>query len=293
MLDPLLQTINAWAPALVISETGVLAAPLACGLSGCPQLTPGFGMPPPPTLLQDAADAFAPYWQVKTGGPPPADLGLYKHPYLDIYPRSLQPADLQCTPRCQALRPCTPLRVEQVALPSALSARCAGLETWPLVYLTLGTVVNHSQALRLAAQALVELPLRLVVTVGNDGDPALLGPLSDNVHVERFIAQSALLPHCDLLISHAGSGTFLAGLAHGPPQLALPQGADQFVNARALEASGSGIALRGLDVNADRIRDAVQRLLQTVDAPREAAHLAAEIAQMPSADEVAGLLERL
>ena len=172
MLDPLLQTINAWAPALVISETGVLAAPLACGLSGCPQLTPGFGMPPPPTLLPDAADAFAPYWQVKTGGPPPADLGLYKHPYLDIYPRSLQPADLQCTPRCQALRPCTPLRVEQVALPSALSARCAGLETWPLVYLTLGTVVNHSQALRLAAQALVELPLRLVVTVGNDGDPA-------------------------------------------------------------------------------------------------------------------------
>ena len=292
MLDPLLLAINAWAPTLVISETGVLAAPLACELTGCPQLTHGFGMPPPAALLQDAADAFAPAWQAKTGRPPPADLGLYKHLYLDIYPRSLQPPDRQRTARCQALRPCMPLRPEDVALPSALSARWAGLEAWPLVYLTLGTVVNHSPALRVAAQALAELQLRLVVTVGSDGDPALLGPLPANVHVARFIAQSALLPHGDLLLSHAGSGTFLAALAHGLPQLALPQGADQFVNACALEASGAGIALRGGDVNADRIRDAVQRLLLATDARREAARLAAEIAQMPSADEVARLLKR-
>ncbi|MEO8572101.1 MAG: nucleotide disphospho-sugar-binding domain-containing protein [Chloroflexota bacterium] len=57
------------------------------------------------------------------------------------------------------------------------------------------------------------------MTVGTKGDPALLGPQPDNVHVERYIPQSQLLPHCDLLVAHAGSGALLGALNAGVPIL--------------------------------------------------------------------------
>jgi len=58
-------------------------------------------------------------------------------------------------------------------------------------------------------EALREEPLNIIATVGSRNDPADLGAQPENVHVERYIPQSQLLPHCDLLISHAGSGATL------------------------------------------------------------------------------------
>ena len=293
MLGPLVQAIEAWAPAIVVSELGVLAAPLACKLMGCHQVTHGFGMPPPAAVLEQAADAFAGSWLTATSSPPPPEAGLFSHLYLDIYPHGLQTAERVRRTRCQAMRPCTPRRNGDVHLPDTLSARFEAFSHWPLVYLTFGTVVNRSMALQTAANALVGLQARVVITVGSDGDPHMLESLPANVHVERFIAQSELLPHCDVVVSHGGSGTFLAALAHGLPQLVLPQGADQFINSSALEASGAGLALRGEDVDADGIRDCVQRLLLDPGYRHQAASVAGAISAMPSAEEVAMRLERL
>lgn len=293
MLDPLVQAIEAWSPALVISELGVLAAPLACKLTGCPQVTHGFGMPPPADVLEQAADAFAEFWRSRTSGPPSPEAGLFSRLYLDIYPHRLQTADRLRTARCQCLQPCTPRRNDGAQWLDVLAARFDEFNDWPLVYLTFGTVVNQSGGLVTAANALGGLKVRLVITVGSDGDPHMLNPLPPNVNVERFVDQSELLPHCDVVVSHGGSGTFLAALAHGLPQLVLPQGADQFINASALDLSGAGMALRGDDISVDRIRECAQRLLLDVTYRDRAARIAGEISAMPSAEEVAIRLERL
>jgi hypothetical protein len=293
MLDPLVRAIETWGPALVVSELGVLAAPLACKLTGCQQVTHGFGMPPAASVIEQAADAFAETWRSRTSGPPPPDAGLFSHLYLDIFPHRLQMGDRRRTTRCQPLQPCTPQRNGAAPLPDTLAASFDGFNDWPLAYLTFGTVVNRSRALLTAASALSGLQVRLVATVGSDGDPHALGPLPPNVHVGRFVPQSELLPHCDLVVSHGGSGTFLATLAHGVPQLVLPQGADQFINASALEASGAGLALRGDDITVACIRDCAQRLLLSPDYRRQAAGIAEEILAMPSAEGVALRLERL
>ena len=107
--------------------------------------------------------------------------------------------------------------------------------------------------------------------------------------MERFIAQADLLPHCDLVVSHGGSGTFLASLA----QLVLPQGADQFINASALEDCGAGMALRGDDACADRIHDAAQTLLVDRVFQAKANRVATDMAVMPSVEAVAELLQDL
>lgn len=291
MLVHLVRAIEAWRPQLVVSELGVLAAPLACKLTACLQVTHGFGMPPQPHLIRQAGEAFAASWRAQTSAPPPPDAGVFGHLYLDIYPPGLQTGAPPPPVGTLALRPCTARPRDVTTLPSVLQP-CSG-DPRPLVYLTFGTVVNRCRALVTATLALACLPVRLLVTIGADGDATTFGSVPANVHVERFVEQSALMPHCDLVVSHGGSGTFLAALAHGLPQLVLPQGADQFVNAAALERRGAGLALRGGEAAGDAIKDCVQRLL--LDGPHrtQARAIADEIATMPSADEVALRLERL
>ena len=114
------------------------------------------------------------------------------------------------------------------------------LRTRPRVYLTLGTVsFGAVEVLSRAIAEIAPLGVDILVTVGPDGEPAALGEVPDNVRVERFVAQSAVLPLVDLIVHHGGTGTVLGALEAGLPQLVLPQGADQFINAEILAAGES------------------------------------------------------
>ena len=127
----------------------------------------------------------------------------------------------------------------------------------------------------------------MVITVGDLNDPAAFGELSRTVHVEKWLALSPLLARCDAVLCHAGSGTTLAALAAGLPLVLVPQGADQFDNARACERAGAARVLMPDRVTPAAVRDAVRTVLQDDSTERAAARtLAAEIAAMPSATRV-------
>ena len=166
--------------------------------------------------------------------------------------------------------------------------------TRPRVYLTLGTV--SFGAVEVLSRAIAEtaaLDVDLLVTVGPEGEPSALGAVPDNVHVERFVAQSAVLPLVDLIVHHGGTGTVLSALEVGLPQLLLPQGADQFFNAEILTEAGAG---RGLPNDAQQpgaIGEAVQALLGDASERRTAAKLRDEIAAMPSPADVVPELVKL
>src|SRR6185503_13419353 len=143
-------------------------------------------------------------------------------------------------PASQSLRPTVYASPGSEPLPSWL----AEADDRPLVYVTFGTVFNRDVALLArVVGALALLPVRVVVTVGPGGDPDALGPQPHHVHVARYLPQDEILPLCAAVVSHGGSGTFLAALAAARPQLCLPQAADQFLNAAALERSGAGVTL--------------------------------------------------
>ena len=127
------------------------------------------------------------------------------------------------------------------------------------------------------------------------GDPELLGELPANVHLSRYLPQAALLPTVDVIVHHGGAGTMLTSAAHGIPQVVLPQGADQFINAESVQAAGVGrrILKDGPGSGSRRRghRGAARRVPRAATA---AALLRDEIAGMPSPDEVATqLLDRL
>mgnify|MGYP001122709445 CR=1 FL=1 len=161
----------------------------------------------------------------------------------------------------------------------------------PLVYITFGTVFTEDLThLKTLVDGVRELPVRVLATVGPNGDPAALGDQPEHVEVASFIPQAQTLPRCAAVVSHGGSGTFLAALAHGLPQLLVPQAADQFLNAAGAERSGTGLALRDGELTAGAVRGAVQQLLDDDAIASAAERGAAEIAAMPSPAAVAELL---
>ena len=97
-----------------------------------------------------------------------------------------------------------------------------------------------------------------------------------------------MLPRCAAVVSHGGSGTVLAALAHGLPSVLLPMGADQPENADRCEELGVSVVLDVIGATPADVRAAVAAL----DGCRPAAaRLQAEIARMPGPEHAVEVLE--
>jgi UDP:flavonoid glycosyltransferase YjiC (YdhE family) len=161
------------------------------------------------------------------------------------------------------------------------------------VYCTLGTVFAVSELLVRVLDGLRTLPVDVVVTVGRDVDPATLGPQPEHVRVERYIPQDEVLPRCNLVVSHGGSGSVIGALAHGLPSVLMPLGADQPYNARRCVALGVGLELEPVSVTPEAIRATVAGLLADDRYRRAAERMRDQINAMPGPEETIPLLEAL
>jgi UDP:flavonoid glycosyltransferase YjiC (YdhE family) len=288
ILPDLVRLALDWRPDLVVADAAEFAGHIVAAELGIPSVTKGFGALLPERRVRAAGEEVAPLWRSR-GLEPRRYGGSYDHLYLDIYPPEFETQAAAHVPHRQRLRPVADDGHVETSSPLRLPAPMDA----PLVYVTMGTVFNNPEVFEVVLDALRELDVRVFVTVGPEGDPAVVGPQPARVVVERYIPQALVLSHCDVVVSHAGSGTVLATAAHGLPQLCLPQGADQFLNAAAVESAGSGISLMPGDGNADAVRDAVVRLLVETSFRDAANRVSVSIASMPSPDDVAAVLESL
>jgi hypothetical protein len=112
---------------------------------------------------------------------------------------------------------------------------------------TFGSVVGGlpeaGAVYRAALQAAGTLPVRVLLTVGSTFDPATLGPIPANAHVEPWVAQEDVLAEAALVICHGGSGTVLGALASGVPLVVCPLFADQSANAGMVQDAGAGVVV--------------------------------------------------
>lgn len=270
--------LEASKPDLMVYEVANIGAAFAAKVAGVPAIAHGFGLygPRPPQM-----DAYIPALLGELGLDLP-DAYSFGDSYLDIAPPSLQPAEFKAAvPRIE-LRP-VPWN-EPGELPAGVLGRDAGR---PLVYLTLGTAFGTVGVLRKAIQGLSKLPADILVAAGPRVTVADLGEVPDNVRLEAWVAQADLLPHVDLVVHHGGSGTTLSALSAGKRQLFLPQGADQFTNAEVLTAAGAARRVLPPEQTADVVFEQARELLADDVAQERARLFAAEIAAMPSPDDVA------
>ena len=233
-------------------EPGDLGAGIAAHLAGVPAIGHAIS-PPMPVAFATAfvGDRLDRLWRDHGVDDPPFDL-FTGEAYIDIFPGALRETRLLTNPAR------IPMRPVPFADPDAATPGWLGRTGRPLVYLTMGTVVANDRLLAPVVSGLAGLDVDVLVALGN-APGTELGPLPRNVHVEAFVDQSAVLRHADLAVHHGGSGTMLGALFHGVPQLVLPQGADQFINADAVHAAGLGLTLAPDEITADRVAELARR----------------------------------
>ena len=276
MAADLLDLARDWGADLLVHEHAELAAPLVATLLGVPSVTHSFGTAVPVAILDDTAGRLAPLWR-EHGLDVPRYAGCFRAGYLDICPASVQTTPVDHIPGVQPLRP--------VSATQSVPAHGD-----PLVYVTLGTVQNRPELLREVVEGVAAMQVQVLVALGPQSEPDLLGEQPEHVQVESWVDQAEVLGRCAAVVSHAGSGTFLGALAQGLPQLCLPQGADQFRNAEGGERAGAALVLGPAETTSASVRTAVGRLLDDPGLSAGAERVAAEIAGMPAPAEVVRLL---
>lgn len=276
MVDDVLEVGRRFGPDLVLHDAEAYVGPLVARLLGVRQATHLFGPLAAPDVSQLAADAMSPLWR-SFGLEPAPDAGLYDGTTVAVCPPSL---DAEVPPRG------TRLAVRPAPLPRRTES---GREEPPLVYFSLGTLWANAAVVRAVLDGLADLPVRVLATLGAL-DAAEVGPAPANAQLHAFVPQEEVLPRASVVVHHAGAGTMFGALAHGLPQVALPQAADNFLNAELLVDCGAALALGPDEVSPAAVAGACRRVLDEASFGDAARALAAEIEQMPSADDVASAL---
>ncbi|NUT51117.1 MAG: glycosyltransferase [Saccharothrix sp.] len=275
-----LELFARWQPDVVVCEEVDFGSVFAAEKLGLPyanvQVIASGSFVRPAVIADVAAELRAEH-----GLPPDPELVMpHRHLLLSPFPPSFRDPAFPLPDTAFPIRP-----------PVGPSAR----STTPTVYFTLGTVFNTESGDLFARvlAGLSDLPVDVVATVGEHIDPAEFGPQRPGVRIARYLPQADVLPHCDLVVSHGGSGSVMGALAHGLPTVLLPMGADQPHNAAQCVRLGVGEALDPVTATSRDVRELVARVLAEPGYRRAAERLRAEMVTLPEPARAVPLLERL
>ncbi|HJP78415.1 MAG TPA: nucleotide disphospho-sugar-binding domain-containing protein [Pseudonocardiaceae bacterium] len=267
-VDEVVRLATDWRPDLMIRGPLEGAGGVAASVLGVPSVVHGIGPGQVVGLSNGVANALAQAYE-RYGAEITTDA-----PFVDVSPPSLR------APGATGI----PMRYVPFNGGGVLDTWLTTPRTRPRVTVTLGTVVPGTAGIGLLERmsgAAAHVDAEFVFALGG-ADATGLGELPANVRVVGWVPLSALLAVSDAAIHHGGAGTTMTALAAGVPQLVLPQGADQFMNADAVARVGSGEVVRAEDLDVSRLTD----LLDDTVKRTAAAKLVDELAGQPSPAEV-------
>lgn len=292
MVDGLVDFARAWEPDLVVFEWVAYGAHLAAEVLGIPSVRHQFPGP-------DYA-AGIPGWR-----------DAEREIFGDLYRRygigEVNPDGLF------TIDPCPPSIQFDLADQQRryLPVRCVAYngtgqaESWmyrssgkPRVLLTLGGtylwMMGNLLPIRAFIDALAELDVEVVAAVP-EGGTEIVGPVGPNVHVVENVPLELMLPNCDVMISHGGTGTFATALVHGVPQIVSPpssMGEPPFHSAQRIVEAGAGLQV---DIHTDSptvIRDMVRTVIGDRSYRAAARLLAEEVRSLPLPVDLVPELEK-
>ena len=294
--------VAGWRPDVVVLEPGALAGQLAAELHELPFAVAQGSIPTPrmaATMPADEAGLRA-VRDALVG--PRSRAGLRRElglpaeepePWLFL---DMVPPSLHLLTAGHLRRHAHPLRPVAYDPPSGDATR-EWLESLPpdrpTIHVSLGTVFHRAPAvLRAVVQGLAGIRSNLVVAVG-DVRPDELEPVPPQARLVAWAPHDRLLPLCDLVVAHGGTGGVTKSLSHGVPLLVLPQGGNQFVTALRVRSVGAGRLLDPGDVTPAAVAREARCLLESPVYRLNALRLRDEIEAMPPLEHGLDLLERL
>jgi UDP:flavonoid glycosyltransferase YjiC (YdhE family) len=278
-LPRLREAILWFRPDLVVRETAEFGAALAAELHDLPHIRIAIGVNATEELILGSAAARVDELRQESGLP--ADPGarrLREAPLWTFFPASL---DEPAVP--------TAARTARYGDPAwGQFTTEAGAGARPFVYITFGTEAGrmpaYASVYQEAMRAIIDLDADVLITVGRDADPGMLGTPPPYVQVERWVDQATILGRTAAVACHGGGGSVLGALAAGVPLVVVPLFAeDQHINARRIAAVGAGLVVAP---EAEPISSALQSVLTAHSFRAAASGIAAELHQHTSVDEL-------
>ncbi|WP_314177330.1 nucleotide disphospho-sugar-binding domain-containing protein [Streptomyces winkii] len=154
----------------------------------------------------------------------------------------------------------------------------------PRVCVTLGTTVPHVagvDSLGSVLAAAADVDAEFVLALGDDPDLDSLGTLPGNVRTVGWTPLGTMLTTCDGIVHHGGAGTTLASAHAAVPQLAMPHGADNWINAAMVERCGIGMSKEPEEVD----KGTLEALVHDAELRASTSRFAEFLQRQPGPDE--------
>lgn len=281
-VDEALALADDWHPDVVMSDPHGLTGGLVAGARDLPWVRLGFSMGSPPVMGEAARSEVTPELE---------RLGLSALPdpalTLDVCPPSVRRPDHR----------------DVVGIRYVPYNGTAVMPDWllrpprkPRVLLTLGTQVPLRGGLGMLGQLMKTLTTALgleVVVAIDDASAEELRPMPDGVLAVGRVALNMVLPTCDLVVHHSGSGTTMTSVVTGIPQMIIPVIAETWDYARRLDAFGAARRITPQEADPEAVVAQCRPLLEDPTYRARAALLRDEVAALPSPAEHALALPEL
>ena len=233
--------------------------------------------------------SFAAFCEEHGAPPLPAGDFVHESDFLNLY---LYPVEVDYT-RAQPLAPtwhridtCVRDVTESFVLPDELADGSG-----KLVYLSLGSLGSADvDLMRRLVDVLGRSPHRFIVSKGPQHTEF---ELADNMWGAEYLPQPAILPHVDLVITHAGNNTTTECFHHGLPMIALPLFWDQYDNAQRVHETGHGLRLPTYSFTDEELLGAVEQMLADTAARERMRTISNRVQADPGRIRAASLIERV
>ncbi|GAB5492652.1 MAG: glycosyltransferase [Phototrophicaceae bacterium] len=170
----------------------------------------------------------------------------------------------------------------------------------PMVYISLGTLAQNLNFLKLCFQAFADFDAQFILSAGKQTNLSDLGAIPDNFIVRNFVPQLEILERADTFITHAGMNSVQEGLVYAVPMLAVPHQTEQAFVALRLQVEGAGIALKTSppfgDVSIAELQTGLRQILANPSYANNAKRLGESLKNaggyQRAADEIQGFIKR-
>lgn len=168
----------------------------------------------------------------------------------------------------------------------------------PLVFITLGSTFTDDVSFFVGAARAV--PLGGAFPVVAFGESELAPGLKEKLAARlprciavRWVDYARLFPRLSAIVHHGGVGTTHAAVVHGVPQVIVPHGGDQGLQARRAAFAGVAVSLSPDQANVGGLRQALDTVLGDPDLRIRAHNLAASFAALGGVTRAADLIEAI
>lgn len=163
--------------------------------------------------------------------------------------------------------------------------------TNPLIYVQPGRSFEDPKFWSHLVDALKNCAVRVVASVGRmDGE---IGEIPQNFFIRNYVSQGLILPKARAVISNGHSTAVLGAITHGLPSLIIPRGSGTEDIAERYQRTGGAICLSPFEVTVETIRQAVDKLLNCPNLPKNSQLLQQAFIRANKSNQAADLLEFL